>query len=136
MNRNRKLEQWQIKYLVKSPLIYYSFLVLFIAVFLYVSLTLNIDIRKSFLANMSCNEISIKTEKKIHSEDDIIYIYKNRNEKIISQSILDSKYSNGTMYFYIDENEQALSGNVTIEIKTGEQSLFAKIFLKAGTDEK
>lgn len=134
MNRNRKLEQWQIKYLVKSPLIYYSFLLLFIAVFLYVSLSLNIDIRKSFSANMSYNEISINSEKMLHSEDGVIYIYKNRNEKIISQSILDSKYSNGTMHFYIEENEKKLSGNVTIEIKTGQQSLFAKIFLKAGTD--
>jgi hypothetical protein len=132
MKRNLKFEQWHIKYLVKSPLLYYSFLILFVGVFLFASLSLKLDIRESFLASANGNEITVKTDSEITPFDGKIYIYHNRNEKILSESVVNTSFSKGIMRFNISNNQTDLSGDVTIEVTTGKQSLLARIFAKAG----
>jgi hypothetical protein len=132
MNRNSNFERWYIKYLVKSPILYYSFLILFVGIFLFSSISLQLDIRKSFPASIDGNKITVITASEITSLDDKIYIYRNRNEKILSESVTKTEFINGVMNFYISEKQADISGEVTIEVTIDKQSLLKKIFAKAG----
>lgn len=132
MIRKRKFEQWQIKYFVKSPLIYYAFLLVFVAVFLFASLSVSLDVRNSFSAALNGNKILIASNTQIKPLDGKLYLYRNRNKKITAEIVTSSSFANHKMVFTINKVPKELSGKITVEITTKKQPLLSRIFTKVG----
>ncbi len=132
MRRNKKLEKIQVKWFIKSSIFYYSFLIIFIAIFLYISVSLKLDVRQSYDAIITGNEITMETELEILPLDGKVYIYTNRNERTVLGTIMNTYYLNGRMHFILKEVPTNLSGEITIELTTNRQSLISRIFAKGG----
>lgn len=132
MKHNRKFEKIQIKWFIKSSIFYYSFLTIFIAIFLYISVSLKLDVRQSYDAIITDKEITMQTELEILPLDEKVYIYINRNERTVLGTIVKTYYSNGRMHFILKEVPTNLSGEITIELTINKQSLISRIFAKGG----
>ena len=118
------------KYIIKNPVLFYSFLIVFIGLFLYMSLTLKLDVVQTMHTNISDdNYISLDNKYSIIS--DTVFLYNDRNEKIHKLKIEHIEIrDNKTLIFLNNSND--LYGEINIEIITGKQTLLEKIFIKAG----
>ena len=131
--RRKSFAYWQMRLFVKSPLIYYSYLALFVAVFLYYSSTIQLDIRSTYSGVIDSGVVQIQTYECIDYLGSTVYLFENRNERIIPFEIIDSDYSNGVFSLYIGEKHFFPEGNIQVEMTVGYQSLLEKIFTRAGS---
>ncbi len=123
-----------VKYIIKKPIIFYIFLCLGVCLFLVLTLTLKLEIIEKYDAYYEDGIIKVKT-------DDInnvskIYAYNNKNEKIHIINVKKYDYEYGNSYLHIYEEDinliQELGSNFKIEISIGYESLFKRVFVKAG----
>lgn len=120
-----------VKYIIKTPVIFYLFLMMGIVLFLYFSISLKLDIIQSVKANVENNKLTVAGE--YETQSDIIYLYSERNEEIHKLKIAKIEHINGKTIFFIN-NSVGLSGEIHADIVTGSQTLFSKIFIKAGKE--
>lgn len=125
----KKFSRLYVKYIIKSPIVYYSFLLIGIVLFLYFSLNFKLDIVQSVNANIEDNSFTVEGEYKTSS--DTIYLYRDRNEKIYRLKIDQIEYIDNKTIFIIN-NSIELSGEIHADIVIGSQTLFERIFIKAG----
>ena len=136
MKRERILGYYQIKLFVKSSILFYVFLFCFITFFLYLTSSLKLDVRKTFNGVIDDGVLIIQSTKKISKIDDAIYIYKNKNHKVIKATIIDESFQNGCMHYCINMNElEETTGGISVDIIVGKQTLLEKIFIKAGASD-
>lgn len=126
-----KKSQLYVKFIIKTPFLYFSFLGFFVAVFIFMSLWIKIDIVKTYSAYISGSHLIVNHEN-ISLDKNKIYIYKNKNEKVykanIEEYVTDCEYNLNTDFAGI------LEGSVTIDIVTGQRTLLECIFVKAGNN--
>jgi len=132
LERNRSFEHKYIKYLVKSHALFYSFLLLFVGVFLFASIAIKLDVRKIYPANAEGNKITVTTDNEIMPIDGKLYLYLYRNEEIVSVDVLQKEFADGHMTFYINENPIMMNEKITLEITVAKETLLSRIFAKAG----
>ena len=129
MSKKSKFSNWYVKYIIKIPIIFYSFLILGMLLFVYLSFGLQLDVLQSVKAEITNNTVIIGSE--YNSKSDTVYIYNDRNEKVYKFKIKSSQISNLKTVLIID-NDIGLYGEVNADIITGSQTLFERIFIKAG----
>lgn len=129
MYGKNKYSRLYIKYIVKNPIIFYSFLAAGIALFLYMTLNLKLEITHSFDTEINGNEVSFDCGYEYIS--DTIYLYKDRNEKIYKLKFTKAIAQSGKPVLIID-NPDKISGSYKAELIIGEQTFLEKIFVKAG----
>ena len=126
--------KFYIKYILKSGVIFYIFIVIGIVSFTIVTTSFKLELITTYEGNFSNNRIVIN--ENIDDSFNSLYIYKSRNDKVYSFKIIENVYTDGMVILYINnENEEInnlLTGMVKIDIVTGEQSLLKMIFLRAG----
>lgn len=125
----KKFSRLYVKYIVKTPVIFYLFLIIGIVLFLYFSLGLKLDVVQSVKANIEDNRFIVVGE--YETQSDMIYLYNDRNEKIYKLKIQQIERIDGQTIFVIN-NSVGLSGDIQADIVTGSQTLFERIFIKAG----
>ena len=125
----KQFSRFYVKYVIKTPIIFYTFLIVGISLFIYLSLSLKLDIVQSIKANIADDKIVLNGE--YHNISDVIYLYNDRNEKIYKFKIKSTENENGKTVFFIDSDIN-LSGDVNIDIVIGNRTLFERIFVKAG----
>lgn len=136
MKKENVLGYYQIKFFVKSPILFYLFMLCFITLFFYLSSSLQLDIRKTFSGVIDDGVLIIQSTEKICKTDDTIYIYKNKNQKVIKANIIDESFQNGSMFYSVDVSEsKKLTGVISVDIIVGKQTLLEKIFIKAGAGD-
>jgi hypothetical protein len=127
----KRFQRLYVKYLIKNPTLYYAFLGFFVAVFLGLSLTIRLDIVKSYPATARGSVITVETAENIGLHGNKVYYYTSRNEKINLATIVKSDYADGRLNLFISETDR-LSGEVTVDLIIGRQTLLERIFVKAG----
>jgi hypothetical protein len=119
MTRNRKFEQWQIKYFVKSSYVYFIYILIFASIFIAMSLSIMLDVRQSFYGILRNDVITIQGNPEFKPIDDVAFIFSNRNEEVYVVSILIMKLVNEEIYIHISEIPPNFSGYIMLEINVG-----------------
>lgn len=130
---NTKFERKYLKYIVKSPILFWAYMGIFLIFFLLMTTHLKLEVRNAYDAEIVGGEISILTESEIEFLDRKIYTYKDKNQKVTLFKVASSEYKEGVMYIYLCEDQTQLSGEIVVELISGKVSLFNSILLKAGT---
>jgi hypothetical protein len=129
----RKLEALYVKYLIKTPALFYAFLFVFIGVFLMMSASLKLDVVETYDAVIEGDVITIHSDQVTAPIDGRVYFYTDRNERVYQSVVERFEASDGAAVISLDGGGAAdLSGGVTVGLIVGEQSLLARIFVRAG----
>lgn len=118
-----------VKYLIKNPLIFYLFLLIGAALFLFMTISLKLDVTQTTECKISGNTITISGEIKPVSE--VIYLYTDRNDKIHKLTI-ESVLSQNGQTVIVFTNIAGLSREMKMDFVIAQQTLFERIFLEAG----
>jgi hypothetical protein len=113
---------------------FYLFVLAGICLFLYLTIPLNMDVMKTYTA--SYHNGAIISSDEIPVIPDKVYAYNNRNEKVYSVKVINEKTEENKMILQIADSDrtniEGLPDTFSIDVKVGEQSLFSRIFEKAG----
>lgn len=118
-----------VKYLIKTPVIFFLFLFTGVALFLYLTLHVNLDVTESYEAFIVEDIVTIPGEHEVDS--DTIYLYNDRNEVVYQTEIENAIIQDGNTVIDV-ENSYDLSGEIYVDIVVGEETLLERIFVKAG----
>ena len=92
---NRK--RWQylfVKYIIKSPILYYGYLIFFLIFIIFVANYIKLDVRETLQGVLMDNQIIL--DKRIKSPiDDEIFIYKDKSQSVWKEKVLNVNTSNG-----------------------------------------
>jgi len=127
----KNFQRLYVKYLIKNPALFYGFIALFLAVFIGMSLTIKLDVVKSYPAKLTGNMIIVEKSDVTSTSYDCIYYYTNRNEKIYKAKVAGSFFDGGSLIINLIKNEETV-GDITIDLIVGKQTLLERIFVKAG----
>lgn len=133
MRQGRRFEQVYIKYGVKSSLLFYTYLGVFVGIFFITALKIRLEEHQAYTAEINGNKIEIPCSSSLNLLDDRIYLYTDRNSEVLRLNVKSTEYRDGIMYIVLSENRDDITGNVTVEIISGKSTLLRKIFMKAGT---
>ena len=133
MRQGRRFEQVYIKYGVKSSLLFYTYLGVFVGIFFIAALKIRLEEHQAYTAEINGNKIEIPCSSALNLLDDRIYLYTDRNSKVLRLNVESTEYMDGVMYIVLSENRDDIKGNMTVEIISGKSTLLRKIFMKAGT---
>lgn len=133
MRQGHNFERFYVKFAVKSPLVFYTYLLLLISVFLIVSSAMRLEKRQIYAARIHGNEIEAVCSAKTELSDGRIYVYRDKNQEVFMYHVKEAEYGDGIMRFILVEEQNDLSGDVILEIVEGNHSLFQRIFTKTGT---
>ena len=120
-----------MKYVIKSPVLFYAFLIGGIVLFFAMTLNTKVAVVKTVEVQVNNNVIVLDS---IQGEiGEVVYLYTNRNEQVYKATIYDRKDTVGTTaLFFENEQEDILKGEMKADIVIGENSLLRGVFLKAG----
>ncbi|MDE7282553.1 MAG: hypothetical protein K2N85_03060 [Lachnospiraceae bacterium] len=133
MRQGRKFKQVYIKYGVKSSLLFYTYLGVFVGIFFIAASKIWLEEHEAYTAEINGNKIEIPCSSALNLLDDRIYLYSDRNSEVLRLNVESTEYTDGVMYIVLYENIDDITGNVTVEIISGKSTLLRKIFMKAGT---
>ena len=123
---NRK--RWQylfVKYIIKSPILYYGYLIFFLIFIIFVANYIKLDVRETLPG--------VILDKRIKSPiDDEIFIYKDKSQSVWKEKVLNVNTKNGQTYLTMQNKANKLSGNVTVEFVTEKRTLIHILFIKVG----
>lgn len=125
--------QLYVKYIIKSKIVFYTFLTIGVIGFLVMTLSLKIDIVTKYEAYFDNNKIVLNEYL-----DDIesLYTYRNLNEKVYLFDVKEIEHVEEYTIIYVDNEDENIKNNllgiVRIEIVKDKQSLFELIYIRAG----
>ena len=129
MAANSRFTRLYVRYIIKTPVVFYAFLAAGIALFLYLSLGLRLNTMRSVSVWVAENQVIYDGD--CASRSDFLYLYNNRKEKIYKLRIVETVNACGQTVLTV-ENPEKLSGEMQADIVTGSQTLLERIFIKAG----
>lgn len=132
VKRKQDFERIYVKYAVKSPLIFYLYLVAFISIFLLVSTKMRLEKRQIYEAQIQGNKVEAVCSAKKNLSDNKIYVYTDKNQEVFMFHVQEIEYENGVMRLILEEEQNDILGSVMLEMVEGDYSLFQRIFVKAG----
>ena len=133
MNTVKKFQQLYVKYLIKNPALFYGFIALFLAVFFGLSLTIKLDVVKTYPASINGSIVSVEGANAESILGNKVYYYTNRNERIYKSEATNVIDDGGYLSIAIKGNEQGeVSGAISVDLVVGKQTLLERIFVKAG----
>lgn len=129
---NRKRRQYLfVKYIIKSPILYYGYLIFFFVFIIFAANYIKLDVRETLPGVLKDNQIIL--DKRIKSPiDDEIFIYKDKSQNVWKEKVLNVNTKNGQTYLTIQNKTNKLSGNVTVEFVTEKRTLIHILFIKVG----
>jgi hypothetical protein len=121
-----------IQHIMKKMFLPYVLLITGIAVILFLTLSIKIDVMQTFNGQCIGNKVRITTVHKIDAKK--IYTYIDRNVKIYSSDVKIEYFENGTETFNLvgPSLPHDVQGKVSVDISVGKQSLFSLIFKQGG----
>lgn len=136
MMENSKFKMLYVKYAIKTPLIFYLFIFGGVCLFIYLTLTVRLDVLKSFPAKCESNSVIVYSDIS-EIECQKLYLYRNRNAKVVvvrveNMTIVDDGVTIFTVLAQDIPLLSEVSGDITAEVATYSESLLKRIFVKAG----
>ena len=126
MKRNSIFSKLYVRYLIKRSVAFYLFLLLGMISFLYLTLSLEVDMTQHVTVNIEENVITLHRNHDLQSE--IIYLYQDRNEQVYRIKIEEIVAENDDLHLIV-LNPDALSGIFSAEIVVGRQTLLERILI-------
>ena len=117
---------WYVKYIIKSPLVFYTFLSAGVVLFIALSLGVRLDIAESTQAEVQGQQVVLDGEYELAS--DTIYLYRDRNEQVYKLKVATWKKGGSTVC--IVEDNSGLLGRMNADVVTGSQTLLERIFMR------
>ncbi|MDE7275819.1 MAG: hypothetical protein K2N98_03030 [Lachnospiraceae bacterium] len=133
MQGKRRFERWYMKYMVKSPVLFCVYLGVFFGTFLIASSVVTLEERQAYAAEIRGEEIEIVCGEALELFDNRVYFYEDRNREVFSFGVKEAAYSDGVMRILLCSGQKEVSGTITVEIVSGKNTLFQKIFGRSGS---
>lgn len=127
--KHSKFTQFHVKYVIKKPFVFYGFLGLGIGLFLYLSLTVKLDVVRSVPAEVSGHQVTLEGEHDLTTG--VMYLYCDRNDQVYKLQAVCCSYEDGNTVCTVEEN-YGLSGKMDADLVLGSETLLRRIFVKAG----
>lgn len=124
-----KFQRMYVKYIIKSPIIFLSFLVVGISLLSFISVNLKLNIMKQVEVEVIGSKVLF--DDTYQTVSNTVYLYSDRNEEIFKFEAEELSEENGNTVMIIN-NEANLSGKMNAEIVVGTQTLFEKILVNIG----
>ena len=105
MNTNKLRENLYVKYIVKSTKLFYICLIIFVFFFIIIGINMKLDVKKSFLAQLKENRLSIDINEPINIKNKKIYLYKDKSKQVVKDKIKKTFYENGKQYIEISKSQ-------------------------------
>ena len=118
MKRNYKFERIYLKCFVKSSILFWLYITIFLLIFITMSNSIELAGYELYKGNI----ISLLDNK--------LYIYTDKNREVLVSDARSTEYGDGKMYFILSKEQKQMDGNVTVEIATGKKTLLQSIILK------
>ena len=133
MNQRKqsKFSKFYVKHIIKKPFVFYGFLGFGIGLFLYLSLTVKLDVVQSVPAEVSGHQITLKGEHDLTTG--VMYLYYDRNDRVYKLQAVRCTYEDGNTVCTVEDN-QGLSGKMDADLVLGSETLLKRIFVKAGNE--
>ena len=135
--RGKVLSNFQkryLKYVIKSPLLFYAFLALGMLLFVCLSLWIRLDVIETYAATLSGNTVTV--HEALAPASPTVYLYENRNDKIYKLDYRHIDRQSGATIFTIDAGSDAaaaLPRDISVDVTVRQQTLLQRIFAKGGT---
>ena len=130
MKRNYKFERTYLKCFVKSSKLFWLYITVFLLIFIIMSNSIELAGYGSYKGNIKGREVVVTTDSPIRLLDNKLYIYKDKNQKVLVSDVRSTEYGDGKMYFILSNEQKQMDGNVTVEIATEKKTLLKSIILK------
>ena len=124
-----KFQHMYVKYIIKSPVIFLSFLIVGIFLLSFISVNLKLNIMKQVEVEVTGSKVLF--DDTYQTVSNTVYLYSDRNEEIFKFEAEELSEENGNTVMIIN-NEANLSGKMNAEIVVGTQTLFEKILVNIG----
>lgn len=121
-----------------SSNIFIGFVLLGVISFLFLTLTIRIDVIKTYTAKVLSSESEIVLQiKAANVQDGPAYIYSNKNEAVFPVSIEKTEDLNDSVNLYFSSDSEKVIRSLSpqhlyVEIPQGKETLLYRIFLKGG----
>jgi len=135
--KNPRGGKQKMKKFLSNSIAFYLFLCIGVIAFVFSTLTINLEKRKTFDAVDGGGAFSIEAD--VAPYTDKIFYYTDKKEAIFTARLIDVAASDGATILMVENAEETdnnLAGakNVRLELSTGQESLFKRIFLNVGRD--
>lgn len=130
MRNKRKWIIRYLKYVVKFPIIFYIYIFCFLILLGWMTNAVSLDSRISYDAFAENGQILVVSETEIELLDKRIYAYKDKNQAVEVLEVSEAEWKDGTMCFILAQEQEIVSGTITVEVVTEKSTLFHKIFAK------
>lgn len=130
MRNKRKWTKRYLKYVVKSPIIFYIYIFCFLILLGWMTNAVSLDSRISYDAIAAKGQILVVSEAEIELMDKRIYAYKDKNQAVEVLEVSTAEFKYGTMCFILVHEQEIFSGPIMVEVVSEKSTLFHKIFSK------
>ncbi len=132
MQKKQRFANLYIRYVVKSPWLFYGYLGTFICIFVLTGCRLWLEERKCYEGEIQGCEIRIRQEEKPELLGDRIYLYTDKNREVLPFLVKQTQYRDGVLHIILCEEQKQFHGRVTVETVSAKCTLLQKVFAKAG----
>ena len=130
MRNKRKVNIGYLKYVVKSPIIFYVYVFCFLILLGCMANIVSVDHRIPYDAFAEKGQILVVNETEIELLDSRIYVYTDKNQTVETLLVSAAEFSDGIMSFTLAQEQEMFSGTITVEVVTEKSTLFHEIFLE------
>ena len=131
----KSFSRFYVNHIIKNPFIFYAFLSISISAFVWMSLITKINIMRTYSATIVDQKIVLNDTVRDIPIFEEVYVYRDRNEKVIHISTSDINRSEDIIYIHLTEAEliELLEfEEVNIDVVIGHRTLLETIFIRAG----
>ena len=128
MRNKRKVTIGYLKYVVKSPIIFYVYVFCFLILLGCMANIVSVDRRIPYDAFAEKGRILVVNETEIELLDSRIYVYTDKNQTVETLLVSAAEFSDGIMSFTLAQEQEMFSGTITVEVITEKSTLFREIF--------
>ena len=123
-------QRYYVKYMIKKPILFYSFLFLGVVGFIFGSMNIQMDIRKSYPAEYVEGQLIIFTEEVFEPQE--VFLYTDKNDSVERYIVKEGRKEDGKLVLILEEPPQQKEEAFIAEFTVGTESLLYRIFVKAG----
>jgi hypothetical protein len=119
--------------MVKTPMLFFAFIFFFAVLFIFMTLSLKLDIISTSDGFITENSLLVFLREPVDVPVNRVYVYTDRNNKVYNVPVDYAGSDNGVLFLLIHENDipENISGNVQVDLITGQHSLLERIFKKS-----
>lgn len=140
--KSKKIIRIYMKLMTKSPVLFLSYLIIFVGITLYLTLVTEIDVFNTYtgLIKMQNGKSYIVFDGKLSIDSEKVYTYIDKNSEVYEINIQSVSCDSEKSIYEVNCNNNLITdffikGNgkeMKVDIPNGKTTLFTRVFLKGG----